>query len=213
MFWLWFQHGISISIGTVQYGTTYHGYLAAKLVSLLTLPMASCTLFRNRKISDDVWNLKTSQRRKINLFPWLLGNILMDRIAILKWEVQSAFKQKIMVRLAKMEWKYKVNWSTILSAISHKLHVSGSMLIWTFFLVLICGSRAQSFSASFSYILYIPRRWHLTFFQRLKGTQIMNYIFSDQNDKKSCCAQSTTLRRNAEIRVFTHFTYFYLDTR
>jgi hypothetical protein len=31
-----------------------------------------------------------------------------------------------------------------LSAITHKLNVSGYMFIWTFFLVLVCGTRAQS---------------------------------------------------------------------
>jgi hypothetical protein len=39
--------------------------------------------------------------------------------------------------------------SCILSAITDKLNVSGHMLIWTFFLVLGCGTRAQSLSASF----------------------------------------------------------------
>jgi hypothetical protein len=39
----------------------------------------------------------------------------------------------------------------ILSAISHKLNASGQMLIWTFCLVLVCGTRAQNFSAPFSY--------------------------------------------------------------
>jgi hypothetical protein len=38
-----------------------------------------------------------------------------------------------------------------LSAITHKLNVSGHMLIWTFFLVLVCGTRAQNLSASFSF--------------------------------------------------------------
>jgi hypothetical protein len=42
-----------------------------------------------------------------------------------------------------------------LSATSHKLNVFGHMLIWTLFLVLIGGIRAQSLSAPFSYILYI----------------------------------------------------------
>jgi hypothetical protein len=40
------------------------------------------------------------------------------------------------------------------SAVTHKLHVSGHVLIWTFFLVSVCGTRAQSSSAPFSYILY-----------------------------------------------------------
>jgi hypothetical protein len=41
-----------------------------------------------------------------------------------------------------------------LSAVTHKLNVSGKMLMWTFFLVSVCGTRAQSLSAPFSYILY-----------------------------------------------------------
>jgi hypothetical protein len=39
----------------------------------------------------------------------------------------------------------------ILSAISHKVNVSGHMLMCTFFLVLVYGNRAQSLSAPFSY--------------------------------------------------------------
>jgi hypothetical protein len=41
-----------------------------------------------------------------------------------------------------------------LSTITHKLNVSGHILIWTFFLLLICGTHAQSLSAPFSYTLY-----------------------------------------------------------
>jgi hypothetical protein len=41
-----------------------------------------------------------------------------------------------------------------LSAGTHKLNVSGHMLIRTFVLVLVCGTRAQSLSASFSYTLH-----------------------------------------------------------
>jgi hypothetical protein len=43
----------------------------------------------------------------------------------------------------------------IFSAIIHKLNISGHMLIWTFILVLVRGTRAGSSSAPFSYILYI----------------------------------------------------------
>jgi hypothetical protein len=42
-----------------------------------------------------------------------------------------------------------------LSAITHKLNVSGLMLIWTFFLRLVCGIGAQNLSAPFSYNLYM----------------------------------------------------------
>jgi hypothetical protein len=41
-----------------------------------------------------------------------------------------------------------------LSAITRKLNVSGHMLIWIFFLVLVCETRAQNLSAPFSYTLY-----------------------------------------------------------
>jgi hypothetical protein len=43
------------------------------------------------------------------------------------------------------------------SAITHKLNVSGHMLMWTFFLVLVCGTRAQSLSTPFIYTLYIKK--------------------------------------------------------
>jgi hypothetical protein len=42
---------------------------------------------------------------------------------------------------------------SILSAITHKLKVSGHILIWTF-LFSICGTRAQNLFAPFSYTLY-----------------------------------------------------------
>jgi hypothetical protein len=45
--------------------------------------------------------------------------------------------------------------SCILSAITHKLNVSGHVLTLTFFLVLACGTRAQSLSAPFNYNLYV----------------------------------------------------------
>jgi hypothetical protein len=45
-----------------------------------------------------------------------------------------------------------------LSAIIHKLKVSGHVSIWTFFLVSECGTRAQSLSVSFSYTLYNAQR-------------------------------------------------------
>jgi hypothetical protein len=40
------------------------------------------------------------------------------------------------------------------SAVTHKLNISCHMLIWTFFLVLVCGTRAQSLSAPFGYSLH-----------------------------------------------------------
>jgi hypothetical protein len=42
-----------------------------------------------------------------------------------------------------------------ISALNHKLNVSGHTLIWTFCLVLVYATFAQSSSAPFSYILYI----------------------------------------------------------
>jgi hypothetical protein len=42
----------------------------------------------------------------------------------------------------------------ILSVTPHKLNVSGHMLIWTLSLVLLCGTRAQSLCAPFSYTPY-----------------------------------------------------------
>jgi hypothetical protein len=44
-----------------------------------------------------------------------------------------------------------------LYAISHKLNISGHMLIRTYFLVLECGTRTQSLSVPFSYTLYIVK--------------------------------------------------------
>jgi hypothetical protein len=49
-----------------------------------------------------------------------------------------------------------------LSAITHKVNVSGPMLIRTFCFVLVCGTRAQSLSTPFSYTLYI------TYFSRIE---------------------------------------------
>jgi SNF family Na+-dependent transporter len=42
-----------------------------------------------------------------------------------------------------------------LPAINHKLNVSKCTLMWTFFLVLVCATHAQSFSTPFVYTLYI----------------------------------------------------------
>jgi hypothetical protein len=58
--------------------------------------------------------------------------------------------------------KMNDNWTShdsIFSAITHKLNVSGHMLIWTFFLVLVCGTRAQNLSAPFSYTIYVTIWW------------------------------------------------------
>jgi hypothetical protein len=57
----------------------------------------------------------------------------------------------------------------ILSAITHKLNVSGHMLVWTFF-VLVCGTLAQSLSASSSYTLYMNIIWMDFMLQKVKLT-------------------------------------------
>jgi hypothetical protein len=41
------------------------------------------------------------------------------------------------------------------SAVTHKLNVSGRLLIWTCVLVLVWGTRAQNLSPHFSYTLYM----------------------------------------------------------
>jgi hypothetical protein len=46
-------------------------------------------------------------------------------------------------------------YKSTLSAITHKLNVSGLLLIWTFFLVLVCGACAQSLSTPIIYTLYL----------------------------------------------------------
>jgi hypothetical protein len=51
-----------------------------------------------------------------------------------------------------MEDFLRTYYKSTLSAINHKFNVSGQRLIWTF-LVLVRGTRAQSLSAPFSYIL------------------------------------------------------------
>jgi hypothetical protein len=43
---------------------------------------------------------------------------------------------------------------TTLASVQENISVSSHMLIWTFFLVLVCGTRAQSLPAPFSYTLY-----------------------------------------------------------
>jgi hypothetical protein len=52
-----------------------------------------------------------------------------------------------------------------LSAITHKLNVSGHMSIWTVFLILLCGTRARSLSAPFSYTLYVYIYIYIYIFQ------------------------------------------------
>jgi hypothetical protein len=52
-----------------------------------------------------------------------------------------------------------ISWRTYykctLWAVTHKLNASGYMLVWTFCLILVCGTHAQSLSASFTYALCI----------------------------------------------------------
>jgi hypothetical protein len=53
-----------------------------------------------------------------------------------------------------MEDTLRTYYKCALSAVHHKLNVSRHKLIWTFFLVLVCGIRAQRLFAPFSDILY-----------------------------------------------------------
>jgi hypothetical protein len=53
-----------------------------------------------------------------------------------------------------MENISSIQCKNMLSAVTHKLNISGQMVIWPIFLVLMCGTSAQSLSAPFSYILY-----------------------------------------------------------
>jgi hypothetical protein len=53
-----------------------------------------------------------------------------------------------------MEGILSIYYKCTLSAITHKLNVSGRLLIWTCFLVLVCGTLAQSFSPPSSCNLY-----------------------------------------------------------
>jgi hypothetical protein len=43
--------------------------------------------------------------------------------------------------------------NSIVSAVTHKLNVSRHMLIWTFFLVLVCGTRAKNSSTAYAYTI------------------------------------------------------------
>jgi hypothetical protein len=54
----------------------------------------------------------------------------------------------------------RIDQDSILSAVNHKLNVSGHMIIWTFVLVLVCGTRAQNLSAPFSYTLHREIKSH-----------------------------------------------------
>jgi hypothetical protein len=48
-----------------------------------------------------------------------------------------------------------------LPPINHKINVLGHMLVWTVFLVLVCGSSAQILCAPFSYTQYILKEFDL----------------------------------------------------
>jgi hypothetical protein len=53
-----------------------------------------------------------------------------------------------------MEGILSTYYKCALSATTHKLNVSRHMLIWALFLVLVCGTRAQSVFAPFAYTVY-----------------------------------------------------------
>jgi hypothetical protein len=54
-----------------------------------------------------------------------------------------------------MEDIFVTYYNHTLSAKTHKLNVSGQILIWTFFLILECGTRAQNLPTRFTYTLYV----------------------------------------------------------
>jgi hypothetical protein len=61
-----------------------------------------------------------------------------------------------------ISWRefWAIYYKCTLSAITHKLNVSVLMLIWTFFLFVVCGSRSQNLSAPFSYTRYKMLSWN-----------------------------------------------------
>jgi hypothetical protein len=79
-----------------------------------------------------------------------------------------------------MEDILSTSYKCTLSAITHKWNVFEHMLIWTFFLVLVCGTCAQSLSAPFSYTLYISDIWSFTTLTLMEETSeplVFNSIF------------------------------------
>jgi hypothetical protein len=56
---------------------------------------------------------------------------------------------------------WRTYYKSTLSAVTHKLNASGNILVWTVCLILVCGTRAQSSSAPFSYTLCIHLYMHI----------------------------------------------------
>jgi hypothetical protein len=87
---------------------------------------------------------------------------------------------------------------TILSVITHKLNVTGHMLIWTSFLVLVFGTRGQSLSASFNYTLYIVElsdtRWIAKDFKE-RGRSQIEVLFRDMGE-----VRKTPINNSQDIR-------------
>jgi hypothetical protein len=80
---------------------------------------------------------------------------------------------------------------SILSAATCKLNVSGHVLLWTFYLVSACGTRAQGLSASFSLILRkfttrILRPWKIKNCSPLLFLKLFQVIISKEIVVESC---------------------------
>jgi hypothetical protein len=68
--------------------------------------------------------------------------------------IRRSMKKRVEALLNLMEDILSTYYKRILSAVNHKLNVSGHLLTWSYFLVLICGTRAQNLSGPVSYNLY-----------------------------------------------------------
>jgi hypothetical protein len=85
---------------------------------------------------------------------FMLWEIIWDEISVVvacKPMRQNRRGYKIITKKVDNNW---IGHDSILPAITHKVNVSGHMLIWTFS-CFVCGTRVRRFSACFSYILYI----------------------------------------------------------
>jgi hypothetical protein len=67
---------------------------------------------------------------------------------------QRSMMKRVEASLNLMEEILSTRYKCVLSAVNHKLSVSGHMFIRTYFLVLICGTRVQNLSGPVSYNLY-----------------------------------------------------------
>jgi hypothetical protein len=79
-----------------------------------------------------------------------------------------------------------------LLAINHKLNISGHILIWTFFLVLECGTRVQSLSA--------PFRLHSAYINDSNlAVCVMCVIL--RSCQKLDYVSSTSIKKNDELKI------------